>query len=535
MNWLNDNITFSENNFVDNNMNYDIWSNISPSLAKHGQQPAWIRRMRNEESVTHTYEQIYRGALHLAASLRKQGVSAGDIVTVIAPNGPHWGVAALAVWRIGAVLAPVHIGYTEAEIQTQLDALNPKCILVNDFKLEGSEREVMEIEINSELSDEELKQPLFEARQQEAVRIYTSGSTGTPKVVRLSHENVSTNFVACSKIVELTSKDRFLSLLPLSHMFEMVGGMLLPLYCGCSIVLPSVLTAAEVLQAMKDEGISVVLAVPRLFRNIKSGMEKRFREGSVFLRLYVNLLGSLPLGLRCKLNAPLRKKVSPNLRYWVSGGSRLDPTIAQFFRRLGISLRQGYGLTETSPVVCIQEAFPHNFDSVGYSIENVEVRIEKPDDQGCGEVLVKGPNVMLGYTNPELTAEVMDGEWFRTGDIGRLDASGNLSLTGRIKRIIITEAGKNVYPEELEVLLERFEGVKEAAIMELKQRPVAVMAMEGENPNIKAKEIVAQFNAKTSSHNHIARVAVVQDLPKTPLGKVAFPKLPDIFKDHEVK
>ena len=124
-------------------------------------------------------------------------------------------------------------------------------------------------------------------------------------------------------------------------------------------------------------------------------------------------------------------------------------------------------MTETSPVICVQEAFPANFDSVGYAIQGVEVKIDKPDELGSGEVLVKGDNVMLGYSDEELTKEVMKGEWFRTGDLGRLDASGNLSLTGRIKRLIVTEAGKNVYPEELETLLERYDGVKEAGVTEI--------------------------------------------------------------------
>lgn len=516
-------------------MNYDIWSNISPSLAKHGNHPAWIRRVRKEESITFEYDLIYRGALNLAAKLRDEGISAGNKVSLIAPNGPEWAVAAFAVWKLGCILAPVHIGNTEEDIRKQLDALEPHCILVHDFNLKDSEYRQIEIELGTERADEELKQPIMELRKEEAVRIYTSGSTGTPKIVRLSHQNVSTNFISCSKVVVLNKNDKFLSLLPLSHMFEMVGGMLLPLYCGCSIVLPSVLTAAEVLEAMKEEEVSVVLAVPRLFRSIKEGMEKKFADGSVFLRGYIGLLGQLPLGLRQKLNAPLRKKISRNLRYWVSGGSRLDPTIAQFYRRLGISLRQGYGLTETSPVVCVQEAYPNNFDSVGYPIENVEVMIDKPDELGCGEVLVRGPNIMLGYTDPGLTAEVMKDEWFRTGDIGRLDASGNLSLTGRIKRIIVTEAGKNVYPEELEVLLERFDGVKEAAVIEVGQRAAAVLAMDGENNESRAKEIIASFNSKTSTHNNIVRMAIVQDLPRTPLGKTAFPQLLPLFEKHEIR
>jgi long-chain acyl-CoA synthetase len=518
-------------------MSHDIWATIGPRLESNKSNIAWIRRNRDSESVSFTYGQIYEGALHMAGRLRQQGISQGDVVSLMGPNGPEWGIGALAAWRVGAVLAPVHIGNSEGDILKQLDALNPKLILTHDAdsKVKDVNYPLMNLEIGSELAEQESQIPNNSLSSEESLQIYTSGSTGTPKVVRLSHRNISTNFVACSKIVKIDRSDRFLSLLPLSHTFELVGGMFLPLYSGSSIVLPKVLTAQEVLAAMLEEEVSVVLAVPRLFRNIKNGMEKKFRDGSFLLRGYIALLGVLPLGLRCRLNAPLRKKLSPNLRYWVSGGSRLDPAIAQFFRKLGISLRQGYGLTETSPVICVQEAFPANFDSVGYAIQGVEVKIDEPDEFGSGEVLVKGDNVMLGYSDEELTKEVMKGEWFRTGDLGRLDASGNLSLTGRIKRLIVTEAGKNVYPEELETLLERYDGVKEAGVVEINQRPAVIFAMD--NPSScasMAKDIVKDFNTKASTHNQITRCAVVEDLPRTPLGKTALAELNRVFEENEV-
>ena len=518
-------------------MSHDIWATIGPRLKSNKSNIAWIRRNRGSESVSFTYGQIYDGALHMAGRLRQHGISQGDVVSLMSPNSPEWGIGALAAWRVGAVLAPVHIGNSDGDILKQLDALNPKLILTHDAdsKVKDVSYPLMNLEIGSEFAEQESQIPNNSLSSEESLRIYTSGSTGTPKIVRLSHRNISTNVVACSKIVKIDHSDRFLSLLPLSHTFELVGGMLLPLYSGSSIVLPKVLTAQEVLAAMLEEGVSVVLAVPRLFRNIKNGMEKKFRDGSFLLRGYIALLAVLPLGLRCKLNAPIRKKLSPNLRYWVSGGSRLDPRIAQFFRKLGISLRQGYGLTETSPVTCVQEAFPANYDSVGYAIQGVEVKIDEPDEFGSGEVLVKGENVMLGYSDEELTKEVMKGEWFRTGDLGRLDASGNLSLTGRIKRLIVTEAGKNVYPEELETLLERYDGVKEAGVIEINQRPAVVFAME--NPSScasMAKDILKDFNSKASAHNQITRFAVIEDLPRTPLGKTALAELNGVFEENEV-
>lgn len=519
-------------------MSHDIWNIFGQRLKSNQSRVAWIRRQRGAENLSYSYGTIHDAALHMAGRLRQHGVSQGDVVSVIGPNGPEWAVAAFAAWKVGAVLAPVHIGYSQDDIQRQFEALQPKLIMVHDAKSKSGDVDIpqVDIEIGNELTAQEDQIPANDASSEEALRIYTSGSTGIPKIVRLSHHNLSSNFKACSKIVTIDHRDRFLSLLPLSHTFELVGGMFLPLYNGASIVLPKVLTAQEVLAAMLEEKVSVVLAVPRLFRNIKNGMEKKFQEGSFLLRGYIGLLAVLPLGLRSRLNSPLRKKLSPNLRYWVSGGARLDPTIAKFFRNLGISLRQGYGLTETSPVVCVQEAFPTNLDSVGYAIEGVEIKIDEPDELGSGEVLVRGDNVMLGYSDPIATQEVMKGEWFRTGDIGRLDSSGNLSLTGRIRRIIVTEGGKNVFPEEIETLLERYPAVKEAGIIEIDQRPCVVFAMDEPDVNAdKSKEILKDFNAKSSAHNQVTRCAVVEDLPKTPLGKTALTRLAEVFEQNEVR
>ncbi len=509
-----------------------IWGMIGPRLIENSNNIAWLRRVRNGSPIEYSYGTIHRSALHIAATLRQKGVGAGDIVSVSAPNGPEWGASALAIFKIGAVLAPIHVGYSSEDISRQIEALSPKLILTHNFKIDDCSIECVPIDLPDSGSESEASVVENFKRNTEAVRIYTSGSTGSPKIVRLSHEAICSNLAACTKVAAISTGDRFLSLLPLSHMFEMVGGFLLPIYNGATIVLPSVLAATEVLDAMKEEKVSIVVAVPRLYRSIKEGMEKKFRESPAPLRWYVALLASAPLSWRVRLNGPLRSKLSPKLRFWVSGGARLDPEVSKFYRKLGISLRQGYGLTETAPVVCVQEDFPKNLDSVGMPIEHVEIKIDKPDGQGCGEILVRGPNVMLGYTDEELTAEVMRDGWFCTGDIGRIDATGELSITGRIKRIVVTEAGKNAYPEELETLLERYDGVKEAAVFELDQRPAALLAMEqAEQPN--AHSVIRQFNKRVSSHNQIARFAVAEELPKTPLGKPALTKLKEVFDQNE--
>jgi len=369
----------------------------------------------------------------------------------------------------------------------------------------------------------------------EAVRIYTSGSTGTPKMVRLSHENIVSNTEASCRVVPLGPDDVFLQLLPMSHAMGLTGGLMLATANGSKLVVPRVIAANEIIAAMSEEDVSLMVAVPRLFRNIMHGLEKKFAESSAPLRGYIWLLRNIPLSLRSKINGPLKKKFG-RVRCWVSGGSRLDPEITKYYRQIGFPIRQGYGLTETSPTVCIQEHNDLEYDGVGRPLDGVEVKILDADANGSGELVVRGPNIMMGYTDDSLTDEVMDDGWFKTGDIARITSEGKVVLTGRAKRLIVTEAGKNVYPEEIEILLERYTEIKEAGVIELEMKPVVVVASdeEGDSAVTTVRGVLKDFNARTSGHNQISRFAIVDELPRTPLGKIALANLPEVFADNEV-
>ncbi len=506
---------------------------MSVSMIANPDQTAWLCRLGKGKERTFSYAEIYKAALNIAADLRRRGIKKGEKVGVMAPNGPEWTAAALAVWKIGAVLTPVHVGNSEHEITLQLEATRPTLILYHQRAVSDSNIPIS-LDVDGPINEREAEFEAPASGHDEALAIYTSGSTGNPKIVRLSHKNMVTNVIGASKLANPGPEDRFLALLPFSHAMGLTGNMLLALYVGSTLVAPRVLAAAEILEAMEQNQITILVAVPRLFRNIMLGLEKRFASASPLLRAYVGFVRVSPLVIRQHINAPIRKHFGGDLKCWLSGGSRLDPEIKKYFLDLGISLRQGYGLTETSPAVSVQEHFDNVMDSVGKPIENVDVRIDKPDENGCGELLVRGPNIMLGYTDEEYTREVMDGDWFRTGDIGRIDAQGNITLTGRSKRLIVTESGKNVYPEELETLLERDPTVKEAAVLEIDMRPAAVFAMEGDQPHEEARRVLKEFNTLVSSHNKISRFALIEELPRTPLGKIALHKLPGFFQQNEV-
>lgn len=513
----------------------NLWSFIAPSFARHKKKTAWLVREGKKNKRKVSYGDLEKAALTIAALLREEGVGEGEIVGVTAPNGPEWTAAALAAWKVGAMVAPIHLGNSDAEIKAQVEAIKPKAMLgFNTIQLTDNQH-LISLDVDADAVKAERKIPAPANSQAVALLIYTSGSTGNPKIVKLSHQNLGCNALSAINELSADSSDRFISLLPLSHAMGITATMIFPLYVGARIVVPRVIAASEILATISEEKISIVVAVPRLFRNIMLGLDKKFSEGGGGLRAFRALLEALPMSLRVRANAPIRKKLGGTIKCWVSGGSHLDGKITEFYHKLGIPLRQGYGLTETSPLVCVQKEFDEALDSVGKPVLWSEVKIENPDEMGRGELYCRGPNLMLGYAEEAQTAEAVIDGWFKTGDLARIDSQGRVFLTGRSKRLIVTDAGKNVYPEELETLLERDPRIKEAGVLERKEKPVVVLAMEGNNPVDVARDVLKGFNNFVSSHNQIKRFAIVDELPRTPLGKIALQALPEVFSENEVK
>lgn len=507
-----------------------LWGFVSKAIERRGDSPLWIQRLPKGGTRTTTYASIGRRAIAVSRRLREAGVGAGDHVAILAGNGPDWGAAAFAAWRLGAVVAPLHTGNSDEELRMQHDALAPKCTL-----FAGDNRGLpAAIEIGDVEEDDDGFTGVDPEPEAEAARLYTSGTTGNPKIVRLSHDNILSNIRGAARLdIPISHTDRFLSLLPLSHAMEMTGGMLLPMYHGATIVVPKRIAAAEILEAMNQERITLMIAVPRLFRSIMLGMEKRFAAGGSLLKAYVALIRRSPEWLSRYINAPIRRKFGGGIRCWLSGGSRLDPEIARYFRALGFPLIQGYGLTECGPVVSVQSMHDPRLDSVGEPLHGMEAMIHEPNASGDGELRVRGPNLMLGYVDEKHTAEVMENGWYRTGDVARLVEGSKIVLTGRIKRVIVTEAGKNVYPEDIEIMLEKHPLLKEAGVFELDAAPAAVLAVDPPDEADKARDIIKDYNRRASGHNRISRYAIVNELPRTPLGKVSLKDLPNAFQEHE--
>lgn len=275
-----------------------------------------------------------------------------------------------------------------------------------------------------------------------AVILYTSGTTGQSKGAMLSHTNLTTNIAAAVKHFGLDSSMSTLSFLPINHVFEQVCGVLLPLSLGGTISFAeSLKKLGENLNEVKP---SFLLGVPAVYRLVLDRIYKKINSKPLTKMLFNYSL------TRSMVAAKVRKSVGENTTF-VSGGAALDPEVARGYQELGLRLLQGYGITETSPVIAAESPTLQHIGTVGKMFEDVQVKIDKPNAEGVGEILVKGPNVMQGYyKRPEATAEVLIDGWYHTGDLGRLDENNHLSICGRLKNLIVTPNGKNVYPEEVE-------------------------------------------------------------------------------------
>ena len=516
-------------------MHANLWNTIYKKAQHTFDNILWIVRLRNNKANEYTYRQIFVASANIVQQLRQQKLGKGSVIAILAPNGPEWGAMALACIKLGAIIAPLHAANSKAELKQQYKALSPDALFYykDSCGFKNAQEIILNFDETKAVIEELATQSDFDA-DNELLRIYTSGSTGAPKIVRLSHKNVLTNIAAVPTLrVDLSERDRFISLLPLSHCMEFTIGFILPLIIGGSILVPRAIAANEIMDALKNQRISVVLGVPRLFRNIMLGMQKKFQDGGKFIKVYLAFLKLLPPFLRKKANILIRNKISPHVRLWISGGSRLDPSITRFYQEIGFNLRQGYGLTECAPLVSAQDNWDKDLDSVGKPIHGVKAKIANPDGSGQGEIMIKGDNVMLGYMDPAHNREAFEDGWYKTGDIAKQLSNGKLVLTGRSKRLIVTEAGKNVYPEDIELNLEKQSLIKEAGIVEVDARPAAVLAMEKKDFK-KATDVLRIYNADASAHNKIVRYALVEELPRTPLGKVSLKDLPDVFSKHEV-
>ena len=299
------------------------------------------------------------------------------------------------------------------------------------------------------------------------ILLFTSGTTSKSKAVMLSQNNIASNIYAMQLVEGLYPNDVNLAFLPFHHIFGSTA-MIVMLACGMATAFPDGLR--YVAQNLKEYKVSVFVGVPLLveaiYKKVEQGIEKQGKTKLVDIAKKIsNLLLFFHIDIRRKLFKTIIDELGGHMRFVISGGAPLDKRVAKGFNELGVKLVQGYGLTETSPVIAAENEKKVKYGSIGVPMNNVEVEFENQDENGIGELKVKGPNVMLGYyENPEATKEVLKDGWFYTGDLGYKDKDGYLFITGRKKDMIVLKNGKKVFPEELEILINRLDEVKECMV-----------------------------------------------------------------------
>ena len=301
-----------------------------------------------------------------------------------------------------------------------------------------------------------------------AISHNTEQTTDLSKAVLLSHWNIAYDMMSACKCIKVSPEDRFFSVLPIHHTYECTAGFLIPLYRGASVAYWEGLR--HIVNNMKESHPTMVLAVPALFENMYKKIWENIRKGKKEALVKTMLVISdfllvFGIDIKNKLFKQIHENFGGKLRIGIVGAAAMDKDVIKGFRRLGIHMIQGYGLTEASPLAALNRDVYYNDASAGRKVPGIELRIDQPNSEGVGEICVKGENVMLGYfNNEEATNKTLRDGWLYTGDLGYFDKDGFLFITGRMKNVLITKNGKNIYPEEVESILNQSEIIKESMI-----------------------------------------------------------------------
>jgi long-chain acyl-CoA synthetase len=431
----------------------------------------------------------------LAGGLSLEGFQAGDRVCLIGEqNNSDWCISYLAILKIGAVVVPLDPGLKIGELLILLKDCEASGIITGGRTIDRFTRLQAEVPSLRKMfllsrdasSDIPSLRDLIAGGQGQtinppqinpdslAILIYTSGTTGKPKGVMLSHANIISDLRAIHKRLTFNSDDVVLSILPLHHTFECTCGFLNSISLGLKIVFARSYKSNELLEDIRTNKVSYMCGVPLLYEKMYYGFKRKIAKSSFIKRgIFKTLFSISSLGRKLnrrwdkRLYRSMREKAGlESLRLLVSGGAALPYEVSRFFNTIGIALMQGYGLSETSPVLSVNSPEQIKLESIGRPLDDVEVRIDKTDSEEEGEIIVRGPMVMLGYyRNASETVKVLRDGWFYTGDIGRMDKDGFLYITGRSKNVIVSAAGKNIHPEEIESLLNESMYIKESLVL----------------------------------------------------------------------
>jgi len=555
------------------------------------------------EGKSYTYEELLNSSKSIASFLFAEGIKQGDRIAIFSEGRPEWGIAYLGISFLGAVAVPVDNQLSENEVRNLIQDSESKTIFISQKTLKtyeaaihslsppcvppyqdstpphppltkggqeggckGGQRgfSIEAINFDSEEFLRILKYPhlnTFPSKDPDdmASLIYTSGTTGKPKGVMLTHRNFLSNVQSIQKAKIIDERDCILSVLPLHHSYPFMVNFLVPLLTGARIMYLQSLKCPDILKTMVEGGVTVLVGVPQLFAMLRRGIIDNITTLPLPLRWLVFSILRLSGFLRDKLRinigrivfSSIHKRFGERFRFFVSGGAKLDPEVSQGLEAFGFTIIEGYGLTETSPVISFNPIKQTKRGSVGLPLPEVQVKIMNPAEDGTGEIAVKGPNVMKGYyRSPEETEKVIRDGWLLTGDLGCIDNEGYLYITGRTKEVIVLSSGKNIYPEEVEKHYLQSPLIKEICVLGVEKKPgiaESLKAVVVPDIDYMRKNKIANFNeavkweinalsAKLPPYKRtMGYEAYETALPKTTLGKLKRYAIKDILARKEVK
>ena len=474
----------------------DLKEMLQKSGEVYGDRPAYIFKTEEEGKFREITHKEFRNDINnLGTALIDLGLK-NKRIAVISENRYEWCVAYLAIVTGTGVVVPLDRALPDNEIEnlilrSEVEAIfysNKYSEVMNRLKEQGNtnikyfismdlEQEQNGIYAEKQLIDQGKKlieqgnRDFLDAKinaEEMSIMLFTSGTTAMSKAVMLSHKNICSNLIDIASVIKIDEYDRFLSFLPLHHTFECTVGFLYPVSKGGAIAFCEGIR--HIADNIKEFRITAMISVPVLFENmykkVMKGIEKKGKLETVKKGIKISqFLLKFGIDIRRKLFKEIHDNLGGKVRLFVAGGAALDPEAEKGFNALGFTMYQGYGLTESSPVIAAEDDKYQRLGSIGKAFPSLDVKIAEPNEEGVGELLAKGPTIMLGYyDNEEATKETIEDGWLHTGDLAKIDKDGYIFICGRKKFVIVLKNGKNIYPEELETLINKIEGVKESFV-----------------------------------------------------------------------
>lgn len=512
-----------------------------------------------------TYGELLKHAKSIASHLVGQGIGKGDRVAIVSENRPQWGMAYFGISLAGGVGVPIDVQLGPDEMRNLLVDSEAKAVFHTE-KTFGQVLQAVEGPANThpisvalinfdspdfvDIINTQAANNLPEVTEDDlASIIYTSGTTGKPKGVMLTHKNFCSDAEALISAGILSHDDSVISVLPLHHTYPFMGNCLIPLFLGIPVSFPPSLKGPDIMSTMSANGVTILVSVPLLLESIRNGIFSKIRQlhkplPALVLRV-VSLCGSIRRAFSLNpgkiIFSSVHGMLGKRFRFFACGGAKLDPDVMRDLEALGLTVLEGYGLTETSPVITFNPIRRRKPNSVGVPLPSAEIKIVHPETKHElsvmreGEIVIRGPMVMKGYyNNPRATDEVLKDGWLYSGDIGYLDNDGYLFITGRVKEVIVLSSGKNIYPDEVEKQYQKIPLIRDICVIDREEKGIseslhAVIVPDFEYARrhqiSNLQEILKwEMNNVSSRLPHYMKIKgytlYPEPLPRTPLGKL---------------